>query len=77
MSKKPTTAKTATSTETRYDAFSVREYQVAGETRSEWTKVGVAFANKDGKGFNLLLQAFPVDGKVTVRLHEEKADSAE
>lgn len=78
MSKKSTTTKIAsTATETRFDAFSVREYEVGGEKRSDWNKLGVAFAHKDGKGFNVLLQSLPVDGKMVLRLHEEKADSAE
>lgn len=32
-----------------------------------WTKVGVAFAHNDGKGFSVLLEAMPLDGKLTIR----------
>ena len=28
-----------------------------------WTKIGVAFAHNDGKGFSVILEAFPVDGR--------------
>jgi hypothetical protein len=39
-----------------------------------WTKIGVAFAHNDGKGFSVILEAFPVDGKITIRTAEPKQD---
>lgn len=79
MSKKSpaTAAQTATPTTNRFDAFSVREYENNGEKKSDWTKVGVAFPHADGKGHNVVLTALPVDGKLVLRLHEPKEDSAE
>ena len=32
-----------------------------------WLNVGLAFPHKDGKGFNIILQAFPLDGKIVCR----------
>ena len=32
-----------------------------------WTRIGAVFPHKDGKGFNLVLDALPVDGRVVVR----------
>ena len=32
-----------------------------------WLNVGLAFPHKDGKGFNIVLQAFPLDGKIVLR----------
>ncbi len=32
-----------------------------------WLNVGLAFPHKDGKGFNIVLQAFPLDGKIVCR----------
>lgn len=32
-----------------------------------WINVGAAFAHQDGKGFNIMLQALPVDGKIVLR----------
>lgn len=61
----------ATTTE-RFNAFTVREYEVNGEKRTDWTKIGVAFPHKDGKGFGVLLHALPVDGKIELRVHEPK-----
>ena len=37
-----------------------------GESRSFWTKVGVAFENRDGS-FSLELNAFPVNGRLQMR----------
>jgi hypothetical protein len=77
MSKKSPAAKTTT-TGTRFDAYTVRQYEGAdGETKGDWTPLGVAFAHKDGKGFNVILHALPVDGKLVLRLHQPKDDSAE
>ena len=32
-----------------------------------WLNVDLAFPHKDGKGFNVILQAFPLDGKIVLR----------
>jgi hypothetical protein len=40
-----------------------------------WTKIGAAFPHEDGKGFNILLTAVPVNGKLVVR--EPKPQTAE
>ena len=32
-----------------------------------WLNVGLAFPHKDGKGLNVVLQAFPLDGKIVLR----------
>ncbi len=37
-----------------------------------WLNVGLAFPHKDGKGFNIILQAFPLDGKLVLRAIEEE-----
>lgn len=78
MSKKSPAAVAQTApSANRFDAYSVREYEVGGEKKADWTKVGVAFPHSDGKGFNVLLQAVPLDGKMVLRLHEPKEDRAE
>lgn len=77
MSKKTTAPAKNTMTGTRFDAYTVREYELDGEKKGDWTPLGVAFPHKDGKGFNVILHALPVDGKLVLRLHEPKDDSAE
>jgi hypothetical protein len=32
-----------------------------------WLNLGLAFPHKDGKGFNVMLQALPLDGKIVCR----------
>ncbi len=36
-----------------------------------WLNIGAAFAHQDGKGFNVMLQALPIDGKVVLRVPQE------
>jgi hypothetical protein len=36
-----------------------------------WLSIGAAFAHADGKGFNVILQALPIDGKVVLREPQE------
>jgi hypothetical protein len=43
-----------------------------------WLNIGLVFAHKDGSGFNIMLQAFPLDGKIVCReiaAEEEAADA--
>lgn len=35
--------------------------------KKRWTKIGVAFTNKDGKGFNLFIDAIPLTGRIVAR----------
>jgi hypothetical protein len=70
----PTRASIPTATTRRFDVFVVEDYTKGGEERANWTRVGVAFENKDGKGFNLQLTAIPVTGKLVMRLHEPRQD---
>jgi hypothetical protein len=41
-----------------------------------WLNIGLVFPHKDGKGYNLILQAFPLDGKIVCRQITEE-DTAE
>ena len=43
-----------------------------GEGREPfWLKIGAAFEHKDSKGFNLELQALPIDGRIVLREWKE------
>jgi len=35
--------------------------------KAYWSKVAVAWAHKDGQGYNVQLDALPVDGKLVLR----------
>ena len=43
-------------------------YQVIGEGKqATWIRIGAGWANKDGKGMNLSMDAVPLTGRVVVR----------
>ena len=37
-----------------------------------WLNVGLVFPHKDGGGFNIMLQAFPLDGKMVCRKFDDE-----
>jgi len=39
-----------------------------------WTRIGSAWAHADGKGFNIQVDAMPLDGRITLRIGTEKKD---
>jgi hypothetical protein len=43
-----------------------------------WLNLGLVFPHKDGEGFNIMLQALPLDGKIVCRQvsDDEPAESA-
>ena len=54
-------------------AYSVRDFtKTTGEAKSSWNKIGAGFIHKDGKGFDIVLDALPVNGRVVLRLNVEK-----
>jgi hypothetical protein len=54
-------------------AYSVRDFEKKpGEADSSWLKVGVGFLHKDGKGFDVVLDAVPVSGRIVLRLNTPK-----
>jgi hypothetical protein len=59
-----------------HDVFSVREYEKHGKKESFWTKLGVAFAHKDGKGLDITLQAIPIDGRLVCRIIDRDKEVA-
>ena len=42
-----------------------------------WLNLGVAFQHEDREGFNLLLQARPLDGKIVLRTYKEDEEEEE
>jgi hypothetical protein len=39
-----------------------------------WTRIGAAWAHKDGKGFNVQVECVPLDGRLSLRIASEKKD---
>jgi hypothetical protein len=52
-------------------AYHVRDAKLG---QGFWTRVGSAWAHKDGKGFNLQLDIVPLDGRITLRVAKEKRE---
>lgn len=48
-------------------------YKVMGDgSDGQWTKVGVAFPHKDGKGLALIFDAIPIEGRIALRALKPK-----
>ena len=70
MSQDTNTETTAKATrKPSHTAYSIRERD--GKD-SKWTEVGVAFPHKDGKGFDILCDVVPLNGRIAVRVQEQK-----
>ena len=59
-----------------HTAYSVREYEKNGEQKSDWTRIGIAWAHRDGEGFDIVLDALPVNGRIALRKSKPKAARA-
>lgn len=46
-------------------AFHVREN---ASKEPFWTRIGCAWAHKDGEGFNIELETVPLNGRITLRV---------
>jgi len=44
-----------------------------GEEDASWTKIGVAWLHRDGKGFDVVPEALPLNGRAVLRLNVTKA----
>ena len=51
-------------------AYQVRD----GKDKGFWTRIGVAWQHKDGKGFNIQLECVPLDGRISLRTAAEKKE---
>lgn len=56
-----------------------RVYTVIKRENKEdyWLNLGVAFEHDDNAGYNLLLQALPIDGKLVMRTYREDEEEKE
>ena len=55
-----------------HQVFTIRDR--GADKKAAWTQIGVGFTNRDGS-INLLLNAFPLDGKIQVRAWEVSKSS--
>ena len=50
-------------------------FVIEGEGDSAfWTRVGAAWAHRDGQGFNVTLSAVPLNGRLVLRTRKDRDD---
>jgi hypothetical protein len=55
-------------------AYTVRGYKDGEKNeKSQWLRIGAAWTHKDREGFDVTLEAFPVDGRIVLRKNAPKA----
>lgn len=57
-------------------AYSVRDFEKEGQAQTSWTRIGIAFAHHDGNGFDVVLDAIPVNGRIALRKAKPKSEQA-
>ncbi len=60
-----------------HKVFVVEERGEGNDADAFWTRVGSAWAHKDGKGFNVVLSALPVNGRLVLRTFTEEDDKGD
>lgn len=64
---------TETTKRPTHRVYAVRK---TGGEKSQWTPIGAAWANKDGKGFNMKLYLLPIDGaNIVMREAKDEGDA--
>lgn len=61
----------ATTQQPSYQAYTVVKREGADDF---WLNIGAAFMHQDGDGYNIVLQALPINGKIVLRLPKDKAE---
>jgi hypothetical protein len=61
-------------TQPAYRAYTVVKREGADDF---WLAIGAAFTHQDGDGYNIVLQALPIDGKIVLRLPKADEKTAE
>ena len=60
--------------------YHVKDLSTPGEAeapRAIWTKVGAAWQHNDAKGFNIVLEVVPLDGRLVVRTAMQDSSQSE
>ncbi len=69
MSEKNTQSKSPT-----HVAYHVRNVGEGQSKKSFWTRIGSAWPHQDGSGFNIQVDVVPLDGRITLRVADDKRD---
>jgi hypothetical protein len=68
------TTKKQTTTNSAKPAFIAYHVRDGKNEKGYFTRIGVAFSHKDGNGFTIMIDAIPLDGKITLRVPTEKSE---
>ena len=68
---KTNTTEAATSKAPTHIAYQIKNRD---GKKAIWTRIGSVWAHSDGEGFNVQLDAVPIDGKITLRVLAEKGE---
>jgi hypothetical protein len=50
-------------------------YAVQGkDEKSHWTRIGAAWAHRDGQGFSIKLDVVPLSGRIQMRIATQEAE---
>lgn len=63
-------------TKSKRPTHNIYVVQGEGET-ARWVKIGAAWPNQDGKGFNVALDASPLFGRIVMRTVKEPAEGGQ
>lgn len=76
MSKRnPTTAPERDETSQGVNIPTHGAFVVEGEgDNAFWTRIGAAWAHRDGQGFNVSLSAVPLNGRLVLRVRKDRED---
>ena len=60
-----------------FKAFTTREYGEGADKKTFWVQIGSVFAHKSGKGFDVILDALPVNGRIVLLEPKDAPKAAE
>lgn len=66
-----TTTSNGSSRTPSHIAYQVRDRE---GKKAIWTRIGSAWAHADGNGFNIQVEAVPLDGRISLRVATDKKD---
>lgn len=52
-------------------AYQVRDRE---NQKGVWTRIGSVWPHKDGKGYSIQIEAVPLDGRISLRVYEDRKE---
>lgn len=54
-------------------AYQVRDRE---NQKGVWTRIGSVWPHKDGKGYSVQIEAVPLDGRISLRVYEDRTEQS-